>query len=67
MQLINYEKLVDRLFFMFGAICGASLGVALPDGNLLVTAFLALSCGTLMLVCRLLFKRIKDWLRKRVR
>ena len=45
---------------MFGAICGASLGVALPDGNLLVTAFLALSCGSVMVVYRLLFKKIKE-------
>lgn len=44
---------------MFGAICGASLGVALPDGNLVVTAFLALSCGSIALFCWLIYKKFK--------
>jgi len=34
---------------MFGAIVGASLGWALPDGNLFVTGFLALVCGLVTL------------------
>jgi len=34
---------------MFGAIIGASLGWALPDGNLVVTGFLALVCGSVTL------------------
>lgn len=45
---------------MFGAICGASLGVALPDGNLLVTAFLAACCGLITLALWLGFKKARE-------
>ena len=57
MKKINYDKQVTRLFFMFGAICGASLGVALPDGNLLVTGFLAVAAGMFTLGIWLIVKR----------
>ena len=40
---------MNKLFFMFGAIIGASLGWALPDGNLVVTGFLAVVSGLLAL------------------
>jgi len=60
MKKINYDKQVTRLFFMFGAICGASLGVALPDGNLLVTAFLAVCCGLITLALWLGFKKARE-------
>ena len=60
MKKINYDKKVSRLFFMFGAICGASLGVALPDGNLLVTTFLAGCCGLITLALWLGFKKVRE-------
>ena len=37
---------MNKLIFMFGAMIGASLGWALPDGNLVVTGFLAVLCGS---------------------
>ena len=40
---------MNRLFFAFGAMCGASLGWALPDGNLVVTVFLAVAAGLITL------------------
>ena len=40
---------MNKLIFMFGATIGASLGWALPDGNLVVTGFLALFCGSVTL------------------
>ena len=40
---------MNKLIFMFGAMIGASLGWALPDGNLVVTGFLALFCGSVTL------------------
>jgi len=48
---------VNRLFFAFGAMCGASLGWALPDGNLLVTGFLAVAVGMFTLGIWLIVKR----------
>ena len=45
---------------MFGAIIGASLGWALPDGNLLVTVFLAFFCGSITLGCWLGVKKIRE-------
>ena len=57
MKKFNYDKQVNRLFFMFGAICGASLGWALPDGNLLVTGFLAVAAGMFTLGIWLIVKR----------
>ena len=65
MKKINYDKQVTRLFFMFGAICGASLGVALPDGNLLVTAFLAACCGLITLALWLGFQFLRKlWVKR---
>jgi len=50
---------------MFGAICGASLGVALPDGNLLVTAFLAVCCGLITLALWLGFQFLRKlWVKR---
>ena len=43
------NRIVNRLFFAFGAMCGASLGWALTDGNLVVTAFLAVAAGSFTL------------------
>lgn len=40
---------MDKLLFMFGAMIGVSLGWALPDGNLVVTGFLAVFCGSVTL------------------
>jgi uncharacterized membrane protein YoaK (UPF0700 family) len=60
MKKFNYDKQVTRLFFIFGAICGASLGVALPDGNLLVTAFLAACCGLITLALWFGFKKARE-------
>ncbi|CAN2243279.1 hypothetical protein MCEMZLE22_01066 [actinobacterium SCGC AAA044-D11] len=50
---------MNKLVFMFGAIIGASLGWALPDGNLVVTGFLALSCGSVTLGAWLGIKKIR--------
>ncbi len=50
---------MNKLFFMFGAVIGASLGWALPDGNLLVTGFLALFCGSVTLGVWLGIKLVK--------
>ena len=47
---------MNKLFFMFGAIIGASLGWALPDGNLVVTGFCALVAGLSTLAAWLIFK-----------
>jgi uncharacterized membrane protein len=46
---------MNKLFFMFGAIIGASLGWALPDGNLVVTGFCALVAGLSTLAAWLIF------------
>ena len=50
---------MNKLIFMFGAIIGASLGWALPDGNLVVTGFLALFCGSATLGAWLGIKKIR--------
>ena len=55
-----YDKRINMLLFLFGAMCGASLGVALPDGNLLVTAFLAACCGLITLALCLGFKKARE-------
>ena len=55
-----YDKRINMVLFMFGAMCGASLGVALPDGNLLVTAFLAACCGLTTLALWLGFKKARE-------
>ena len=47
---------MNKLFFMFGAIIGASLGWALPDGNLVVTGFCALVAGLSTLAAWQIFK-----------
>ena len=38
-------KQINIVVFVFGTMCGTSLGWALPDGNLLVTTFLAVAAG----------------------
>lgn len=56
---------MNRLFLAFGAMCGASLGWALPDGNLLVTTFLALVAGLFTLGIWLGFKFLRKlWVRR---
>jgi uncharacterized membrane protein len=49
---------MNKLFFIFGATIGASLGWALPDGNLLVTGFLAIVSGLVTSGVKLTIKSI---------
>ncbi len=56
---------MNRLFFAFGAMCGASLGWALPDGNLLVTTFLAVAAGLFTLGIWLSFQFLRKlWVKQ---
>ncbi len=56
---------MNRLFFVFGAMCGASLEWALPDGNLLVTVLLAVAAGLFTLGIWLGFQFLRKlWVRR---
>ena len=62
---VRGNKFVNRLFFAFGAMCGASLGWALPDGNLLVTTFLAVAAGLFTLGIWLSFQFLRKlWVKQ---
>ena len=50
---------MNKLIFIFGAMIGASLGWALPDGNLVVTGFLAVLCASVSLGVWLGIKKIR--------
>ena len=54
---IESNRQINIVIFAFGAMCGASLGWALPDGNLLVTGFLAVAAGMFTLGIWLIVKR----------
>jgi uncharacterized membrane protein len=55
---------MNKLFFIFGATIGASLGWALPDGNLLVTGFLGLLCGSVTLGVWLGVEKVRKVIRR---
>jgi uncharacterized membrane protein len=62
---IQATKQINILVFAFGAMCGASLGWALPDGNLLVTTFLAVAAGMFTLGIWLGFQFLRKlWVRR---
>jgi hypothetical protein len=62
---IQTTKQINIVVFAFGTMCGASLGWALPDGNLLVTAFLAVAAGMFILGIWLGFQFLRKlWVKR---
>ena len=62
---IESNKQINIVVFVFGAAMGSSLGWALPDGNLLVTSFLAIAAGLFALGIWLGFQFLRKlWVKR---